>query len=90
MSASNTSAFNLQFLLEKEKINGSNFMDWYHNLKIVLRQEKTEYALIEPYPNDVPAGSTTVDHRAHEKCCDDVLNVSCLMLTTILPSAEIV
>jgi hypothetical protein len=50
MSASNTSAFNLRSLLEKEKDNGANFMDWHHNLRIVLKQEKTEYALLEPYP----------------------------------------
>jgi hypothetical protein len=40
MSASNTSAFNLRSLLEKEKLNGANFMDWYYNLRIILRQEK--------------------------------------------------
>jgi hypothetical protein len=28
-------------LLEKEKLNGANFMDWYRNMRIVLRQEKT-------------------------------------------------
>jgi hypothetical protein len=83
MSTSNISAFNLQSLLEKEKLNGANFMDWYRNLRIVLRQEKTEYVLIEPYPDDLPTGSTIADHRACEKRCDDALNVSCLMLATI-------
>jgi hypothetical protein len=41
-------------LLEKEKLNGANFMDWYHNRRIILRQEKTEYVLSEPYPEDLP------------------------------------
>jgi hypothetical protein len=67
MSASNTSTFNLRSLFEKEKLNGANFMDWYRNLRIVLKQEKIEYALTEPYPDDLPAGSTTANHRAHEK-----------------------
>jgi hypothetical protein len=58
-------------------------MDWYHNLRIVLRQEKTEYILTELYPDDLPVGLTAVDHRAHEKCCDDALNISCLMLATM-------
>jgi hypothetical protein len=70
-------------LLEKEKLNGANFMDWYCNLRIVLRQEKIEYVLTEPYSGDLPAGSTAADHRSHEKRCDDALNVSCLMLTTM-------
>jgi hypothetical protein len=67
MSASNTSTFNLRLLLEKEKLNGVNVMDWYRNMRIVLKQEKTEYVLTEPYPDDLPAGSSDVDRKAHEK-----------------------
>jgi hypothetical protein len=86
MSASNTSTFNLLSLLEKENLNGSNFMDWYRNLRLVLRQEKTEYVLLEPYPEDLPAGSSAVDRRAHEKRCDDALNVSYVMLAIMSPN----
>jgi hypothetical protein len=85
MYASNISTFNLRSLLEKEKLNGANFMDWYLNLRIVLRQEKTEYVLSEPYHEDHPTGSSAADHRAYEKLCDDALNVSCLMLATMSP-----
>jgi hypothetical protein len=83
MSASNTSTFNLRSLLEKEKLNGAYFMNQYRNLRIVLRQEKNEYVLSESYPKDLPAGLTTIDRRAHEKYCDDALNVSYLMLVTM-------
>jgi hypothetical protein len=58
-------------------------MYWYHSLRIVLGQEKIEYVLSEPYPKDLPAGLSVVDHRAHEKRCDDALNISCLMLATM-------
>jgi hypothetical protein len=60
-------------------------MDWYRNLSHVLRQEKTEYVLSEPYPKDPPspASSSVVDRRAHEKRYDDALNISCLMPTTM-------
>jgi hypothetical protein len=61
MSASNTSTFNLRSLLEKEKLNGAKFMDWYRNLRIVLMHEKIEYVLTEPYPDDLPAGLTTAN-----------------------------
>jgi hypothetical protein len=40
MSASNNFVFNLRSVLEKEKLNGTNFIDLYRNLKIVLRKEK--------------------------------------------------
>jgi hypothetical protein len=67
MSVSNTFPFNLQSLLEKEKLNGANFMDWLCNLRIILRQEKTEYILTEPYPEDLPAGLSPTNHGAYEK-----------------------
>jgi hypothetical protein len=72
-------------LLEKKKLIRANFMDWYRKLRIVLKQEETEYILSEPYPEDLTAGLSAIDRRAHEKHCDDALNVSYLMLTTISP-----
>jgi hypothetical protein len=54
-------------LLEKEKLNGANFIDWYRNMGIILRQEKTEYVHTEPYPKDLTAGSSIANHRAYEK-----------------------
>jgi hypothetical protein len=88
MSASNTSTFNFRCLLEKEKLNGANFMNWYCKLRIVLRQEKTEYVLMELYPENLPASLSAADHRAHEKRCDDALNVSCFMLATMSPDLQ--
>jgi hypothetical protein len=75
-------------LLEKEKLNGANFMEWYRNLRIVLRQEKTEYVLTESHPDDLPTGSTAADRRAHERHCDDTLNISCLILATVFPDLQ--
>jgi hypothetical protein len=75
-------------LLEKEKLNGANFIDWYHNLRIILRQEKIEYVHTELYPDDLPTGSTAADRRAHEKRYDDALNVSGLMLVTMSPDLQ--
>ena len=57
-TASNTSSFNFRSILEKEKLNGTNFIDWYRNLRIVLKQEKKEYALVLPYPDDLPDTAT--------------------------------
>jgi hypothetical protein len=54
MFASNTSTFNLQSIIEKEKLSGMNFIDWYRNLRIVLRQEEKEYVLEQQYPDDLP------------------------------------
>jgi hypothetical protein len=75
-------------LLEKKKLNGANFIDWYRNLRIVLRQEKTEYVLSEPYPEVLPAGFSAADRRAYEKRCDDALNISYLMLATMFSDLQ--
>jgi hypothetical protein len=63
-------------------------MDWYRSLRIILRQEKTEYVLLELYPKSLPAGSSAADHIAYEKRYDDVLNISCLMLTIMSPDLQ--
>jgi hypothetical protein len=54
----------------------------------VLRQEKIEYVLTGPYPDDLPTGLTIANRRAHEKHCDNVLNVNCLMLATMSPDLQ--
>jgi hypothetical protein len=70
-------------LLEEEKLNEVNFIDWYRNLRIVLKKEKTEYVIMESYLNDLPVNATAAYYRAYEKRCDDTLNMSCHMLATM-------
>ena len=82
-TASNTSSFNLRSILEKEKLNGTNFIDWYRNLRIVLKQEKKEYVLELPYPDELPENATAAQKREYEKHTNDALDVSCLMLATM-------
>jgi hypothetical protein len=50
--APNNSLFSLKSILEKEKLNGTNFMDWYRNLKIVLKADKKLYILEGPIPEE--------------------------------------
>jgi hypothetical protein len=88
MSASNNSVFNLRSVLEKENLNATNFIDWYRNLRIVLRQEKKEYVLEEAYPDDLPDNANAAERRAYEKHCNDSLDVSCLILATMSPDLQ--
>jgi hypothetical protein len=75
-------------VLEKEKLNGTNFIDWYRNLGIVLRQEKIEYVLEEPHPDDLPNNADESECVAYENHNNDVINVSCLMLATLSPNLK--
>ena len=42
MAPSNTTPFALRLVLEKDKLNGTNYMDWIRNLRIVLKADKKE------------------------------------------------
>ena len=78
-----TSSFALRSILEREKLNGTNFADWSRNLRIVIRQDKKEHILEEPIP-DVPADTAAATLKsAYKKACDESLDVSCLMLAAM-------
>ncbi|KAK8680980.1 hypothetical protein V6N13_053388 [Hibiscus sabdariffa] len=79
--ANNT--ISLRSLLEKEKLNGINFLDWFRNLRIVLRQEGKEYVIKEAVPNDPGANAPRADKDKFKKHMDDMLDVGCLMLATM-------
>ena len=52
------STFPLSSVLEQNKLDGTNFNDWFRNLKIVLKQQKKDYvlhaALGDAPPDDAP------------------------------------
>jgi hypothetical protein len=50
-------------------------------------QERIEYVLTQPYPNDLPVGSNAADRKAYDKQCDDTLNVSCVMIAAMTETA---
>ena len=59
MAANNANAntqnvrnLSLRSILEKDRLNHNNFMDWYRNLRIVLKQEKLSYVLDDHIPDE--------------------------------------
>ncbi|PKI48607.1 hypothetical protein CRG98_031026 [Punica granatum] len=83
MTVNTTSTFYLRSILEKEKLFGNNFLDWYRNLIIVLTQEKKLYVLEQPLPV-LPHENATRDKRdTYRKHQDDAVNIGCLMLATM-------
>ena len=36
---------------------GTNFLDWYRNLRIVLKQERKEHVLDQPVPDEPAANA---------------------------------
>ena len=75
MTSNITPTMSLRSILEKDKLNGTNFLDWYRNLRIVLKHERKEYILDQPIANDPKA-----QKDAYNKHLNDSTDVTCVML----------
>ncbi|KAI5399564.1 hypothetical protein KIW84_064774 [Lathyrus oleraceus] len=80
----NTSNNILRSILDKEKLSGTNFLDWHRNLRIVLKHDKKLYVLEKLVPEEEPPSSAPEAERdACKKHVDDANETACLMLATM-------
>ena len=86
--ANNSNNFSVRSVLEKDKLTGTNFFDWYRNLRIVLRQERKLHVIEVPHPEPLAEGATRAQQNAYQKNIDDVTDVACLMLATMSPELQ--
>ncbi|KAI3664935.1 hypothetical protein L6452_43548 [Arctium lappa] len=84
-NSNNSSQFTLRSILDKEKLDGTNFIEWFRLLRVVLRHEKKFYVLETPPPNVPVKNAPTEVITAYDKYEDDYLIVGCLMLATMTP-----
>ena len=77
--------FTIRLILERDKLNESNYLDWSRNLRIVLKQEKRLYVLDTPLPPEPARDATMVQRETYETFRSDSNDVTCLMLATISP-----
>ena len=82
------SAFALNSILEKDKLNGKNFTNSYRNLRIVLKQEKKDHVLENPLPAEPADDASTTVQNAYRKTCDESTEISCLMLAHMEPDLQ--
>jgi hypothetical protein len=75
MAPSNPS-FTLQSILEKDKLNGTNYMEWISKLRIVLRVQKKEEVLDTPLLEEHAEDATATVKNTCEKACDSNLEVA--------------
>ncbi|GJT07712.1 retrotransposon protein, putative, ty1-copia subclass [Tanacetum coccineum] len=67
MTTNQTTSNSIRLILEKEKLNGSHFLDWYHNLGIVLKYEQKLHHLEEALPEAHPATTNAVVYNAYTR-----------------------
>lgn len=75
----------LRTILEKDKLNETNFLEWYRNMRIVLKYEGNLYVLDARVPHRPDENATRAVKTAYEKHFNDSIDVGCLMLNTMSP-----
>ena len=82
MATNNTT---LRSVLEKDKLNSKNFLDWYRNLIIVLKHKRKLYVINEAIPDEPAPNAPRAKKNAFTKHKEDSLDVTCIMLATMEP-----
>lgn len=86
--ASKPHSYPLSSVLEQNKLDGTNFNDWYRNLKIVLKHQKKEHVLYAPLPDPPAANASRAEKNEYDQLRDDSNEVSCLMLVSMTPDLQ--
>ena len=82
------STFPLSSVLEQNKLDGTNFNDWFRNLKIVLKQQKKDYVLHAALGDAPPDDAPLVTRQEYQRRVSDSNEVSCLMLISMTPELQ--
>ncbi|XP_017970422.1 PREDICTED: uncharacterized protein LOC108660675 [Theobroma cacao] len=78
----------LRSILDANKLIGPNFLDWFRNLKIVLKQEKKSYVLDTSIPPVLATHASVEDKEAYQCHKDDNDQVACVMLASMTPELQ--
>ena len=79
-SSATSGGLSLRPLLDKVKLNGTNYLEWNRNPMIVFRIERKEHVLDQATP-EVPATTATRAVKdAYYKHLNDATDVGCIML----------
>ena len=57
----------LSIILENHRLTGPNFIDWLHNLKVVLASERILYVLEQIPPKPLPLDAMQEEHDTLKK-----------------------
>jgi hypothetical protein len=93
MTSNNTTtlvhnSLSIRSILDRDKLNSTNFLDWFRNLRIVLKHEKKSYVLEGPVSDPPASNATKAIKDAWAKHLDDASDVSCLMLASMIPELQ--
>src|SRR5206468_1139068 len=79
--------FNLCSILDEDKLNMDNFLDWEKRLRIVLKSTNKESVLDTPIPR-ITANSKVEEQKQAKSIRMKSVSVTCLMLATMEPNLQ--
>jgi hypothetical protein len=88
MAIKNQTLYPLASVLDQNKLNDINFVDWYHKLKIVLKHQKKEHVIDVSLPELLADTATRAERDRYEKKCDESNEMSCFMLVSMTPDLQ--
>ena len=75
-------------LLKDNILNGTNYIDWYHKLKIILKAERTLYILTDEEIKEPHEDASQEEFDECEQYKSDLLDVECLMMFAMSPKLQ--
>ena len=75
----------LKSILEKDKLDKTNFPEWFRNLRITLKSKGKLYVLETPIPSPPPSTASRIKQDTYQKCIDDSDEVAWIILAGMKP-----
>jgi hypothetical protein len=77
--------FPIAAILEKEKLHesGTNFVDWFRNVRIVLNGARKDYVLDATLGDTPTDNATEAAQEVFQRCSDDYITVQCALLASM-------
>ncbi|WRX25990.1 hypothetical protein QQP08_018477 [Theobroma cacao] len=81
-------SLSLTSILDANQLTGPNFIDWFCNIKIGLKQEKKAYVLDGPIPEEPSDDFTNVEKDTYRVYMDDLNQATCVMLANMASNLQ--
>ena len=82
------SNMSLRSILDANKLTDINFIDWFCNINIVLKQEKNAYILDDPILEELNVEATDKEREAYCVHMDNLNLATCVMLASMAPDLQ--
>ena len=79
---------NVQTVMDDKILTRPNFLDWLKNLRIVLKEEKIAYVIIEPIPESPTADAPESVQNAYKKHLVDSTRAGLFIHTSMSPEFQ--